>query len=228
MRTLEFYSGIGGWSSALKLQGLDHTVVAAFDINTVSNEVYEHNYGRKPSSKSLEALTEKYLNSLEIDLWVMSPPCQPYTRNNETESRDNNDPRSKSFLHLIDLLKKMKKPPTYIALENVVGFEQSFCCDLFINTLKELDYTVLQFHLTPTQFGIPNERPRYYCIAARHSQFSTKVEDSATQSSTDNSSQILTHIPDSPFLEVPELGIFLQQSMSEEELVSLFALTIMF
>ena len=50
-------------------------------------------------------------------MWLMSPPCQPFTRNNTTNSRDTNDPRSKAFIHLTDLLSQLRIPPQYIALE---------------------------------------------------------------------------------------------------------------
>lgn len=218
MRVLEFYSGIGGWSSALRMKGIEHEIISAFDINTVSNEVYKHNYGNQPSSKSLETITVKYLNSLQADLWVMSPPCQPYTRNNETDHRDNNDPRSRSFLHIIDLLGKLSNPPKYIALENVVGFEESYCCELFISALRALHYATVQFHLTPTQFNVPNERPRYYCIAARDCVF-----PSVSAESSDGA--LLTSIPGyaPPAASTPRpLSAFLQSDLTPDELVRSF------
>lgn len=47
----------------------------------------------------------------------MSPPCQPFTRNNTTEARDTNDPRAKAFENIIDLIPRLRIPPHYIALE---------------------------------------------------------------------------------------------------------------
>lgn len=209
-RVGEFYSGIGGWCSALKLSGVSHEVVGAFDINNVANDTYNHNYKSKASSKSIETFTVKFLNKLNASIWVMSPPCQPYTRNNETETRDNNDPRSKSFLKLIQLIKEMSSPPKYIALENVVGFEESYCCDNFIETLRSLNYTLIQFHLTPTQFGLPNDRPRYYCIAVRRGSFEGYQDEG----------KLLTKIPGVSDTEtVPSLERFIDSSLSPEELV---------
>ena len=61
---------------------------------------------------------------------------QPYSRNNVTDNRDMNDPRSKSFLHLCQLLRQIKMKstkclkneesylPFFICMENVVGFEK--------------------------------------------------------------------------------------------------------
>lgn len=43
--------------------------------------------------KSIDQLTPVDLDSLSADLWVMSPPCQPHTRNNRTAKRDTADPR---------------------------------------------------------------------------------------------------------------------------------------
>lgn len=47
-----------------------------------------------------------------------------------------------------------------------MGFEDSSCCDQFLDILDSLRYRFQQYHLTPTQFGVPNARPRYYLIAA--------------------------------------------------------------
>lgn len=95
-------------------------VVAAFDVNEVANEVYGFNCklinaedytpimkedkssskslkkqrtSLIPSAMSIEKLTVPMLDALAADIWVMSPPCQPHTRNNRTTKRDTSDPR---------------------------------------------------------------------------------------------------------------------------------------
>lgn len=47
-RVLEFYSGIGGLRYSLLKAAVDATVVEAFDINDVANDVYQHNFGHRP------------------------------------------------------------------------------------------------------------------------------------------------------------------------------------
>jgi hypothetical protein len=54
-------------------------------------------------------------------LWLMSPPCQPYTRLGK--QLDTQDPRAKGLLHLVSLLSELPTPPLYVFLENVQGFE---------------------------------------------------------------------------------------------------------
>jgi len=50
-------------------------------------------------------------------------------------------------------------------LENVIGFESSQSCQKWRSVLKARNYHIGHLHLTPTQVLIPNDRPRYYCIA---------------------------------------------------------------
>lgn len=37
--------------------------------------------------------------------------------------------------------------------------------------MREREYSMLEFHLTPTQFGIPNERPRYFSLVRTRACF---------------------------------------------------------
>lgn len=209
-RALEFFSGIGGWSYALKHLALEFEILSAFDINVQANQTYKVNHGLTPSAQSIVSLSSEYLDSFNANLWMMSPPCQPFTRNNQTESRDDNDQRSQPFLHLIDQLKIMNKKPLFIALENVVGFEESNCCSLFLASLSSLNYSYIQFHLNPLEFGIPNSRPRYYCLAQLNS---TRLD------LFPSTNYIYTSIPNLLQRSPKQLKYYLQFDLSTEELV---------
>ena len=99
----------------------------------------------------------------------MSPPCQPHTRQHSNQQAGLEDPRSKSFLYLCQLIEAMaeEKLPKLILLENVVGFETSNSCRRLREVLATRHYSEGHFHLSPTQVDTPNDRPRYYCVAAR-------------------------------------------------------------
>ncbi|KJP89239.1 hypothetical protein AK88_01117 [Plasmodium fragile] len=79
-----------------------------------------------------------------------------------------NDERSKSFIHICNLLKKVKEEnlPKYIFIENVRNFELSTSFFYFINSVKK-NYNFQTYLLSPLQYGIPNERLRFYCICKR-------------------------------------------------------------
>ncbi|XP_034004162.1 tRNA (cytosine(38)-C(5))-methyltransferase [Trematomus bernacchii] len=164
LRVLELYSGIGGMHYALKESGIHAEVVAAIDINTTANEIYTHNYPDTPLwNKTIEGITLEDFNKLSFDMILMSPPCQPFTRIGL--QGDINDPRSKSFLYILDLLPRLCRLPRYILLENVKGFETSAARDRLVKTLTECGYTFQEVMVSPTSVGIPNSRLRYFLIA---------------------------------------------------------------
>ena len=164
LRVLEFYSGIGGMHYALKESGVSFRVIGALDINTLANEVYKHNFANtKLLQTNIEGMKADYLDKLNADMWTMSPPCQPYTRQGKQMASD--DPRSRSFSTLVYNLSEMKCPPRYLFLENVKGFEISDTRELLKSALQSKDYHVQEVLVSPIDFGIPNSRLRYYMMA---------------------------------------------------------------
>lgn len=161
---LELYSGIGGMHYALTESSVPAEVVAAVDVNTTANEIYKHNF---PNTlllpKTIEGMTLNDFNKLDFDMILMSPPCQPFTRIGL--QGDVSDPRTKSFLYILELLPRLNKLPRFILLENVKGFETSTARDALIKTLKECEYSFQELMVSPTSLGIPNSRLRYFLIA---------------------------------------------------------------
>jgi tRNA (cytosine38-C5)-methyltransferase len=178
VRFVELYSGVGGWTMALKEQidtaaDCNLQCVAALDHSDLCRQVYNHNHGcshtsfRNAKALCIEKLTLAQVEAWDASIWLLSPPCQPHSRQHSRASRDEGDPRSASFWHLCELLKQMNanKKPALLCLENVVGFEISKSCRRVWMQALHPDYLVAEFHLTPTQVGLPNDRPRYYCLA---------------------------------------------------------------
>lgn len=138
----------------------------AVDINNVANDVYKHNFpNTRLLNKNIQSLTSKEINELDVDTVLMSPPCQPFTRNGKY--LDENDPRTNSFIYLIDLFVHLEKI-NYILMENVKGFECSTVRKLFVKKLKECNFEYQEYLLCPTNVGVPNSRLRYYCLARRN------------------------------------------------------------
>jgi len=164
LKVVEFYSGIGGMHYALMASGIEAEVVAVFDINTCANHVYRANFPNTPLyERNINGLTVKYIEKLRADMFLMSPPCQPFTRQgNRGDDRDN---RTSSFIHLLNILSNLAYKPSYMLIENVQGFESSTTREYLLTVLTTCNYTYQEFLLTPTQFGIPNSRLRYYLLA---------------------------------------------------------------
>lgn len=153
---------------AIKESGVDAEVIAAVDINTSANLIYMYNFPETTIiNKTLESMSVEEFDKLQVDILLLSPPCQPYC--GVGKQLDVEDGRAKSFLYLLQILPKLKILPKYIFLENVKGFDVSKSRDLLLKCMMDLRYDFQEFLLTPLQFGIPNSRLRYYFMAKQKS-----------------------------------------------------------
>ena len=166
LRAVEFYAGVGGFHYGLLRSQLPAQVVASFDLNPTANKIYRHNFPNTAHlNRNICGLSPLDLDRLRPDIFHISPPCQPFTR--QGLRRDQEDHRTDSFFHLMSLIPKLSCPPNYILMENVQGFETSHTRSEFVETLAAAGYVCQEFLLSPSQFGVPNSRLRYYLLAKR-------------------------------------------------------------
>lgn len=173
-RVLELHCGIGGCAAAVEGRA---TVTAAIDINTVALGVYRHNFAHRTAARAIESLRADDPLLQGADLWWMSPPCQPYTRRGK--GRDLDDPRSRGFLHLLELIDRLR--PTALALENVPEMRGSQAHARLREVLDRSGYEVAEVLLCPTQLGVPNRRRRFYVMADRNGLSRWALLESAHQ-----------------------------------------------
>lgn len=199
IRVLELFSGIGGMHFALSgklmlfiLIGirmqfvyinydndvlesrLSYEVVLAVDINDLANKVYKHNFPvHNASNKNIKGLTVDFINRLNANAILMSPPCQPFTRNGKF--LDVEDHRTDPFHVICELIPNLSTIE-YILMENVLGFDKSKARGIYLDVLKKSGYHFQEFVLSPKDLGVPNTRHRYYCIARKVVDFPFKTE----------------------------------------------------
>ncbi|XP_055613236.1 tRNA (cytosine(38)-C(5))-methyltransferase [Uranotaenia lowii] len=167
---LELFSGIGGMHYALKRSGKRFRIVAALDINPVGNGIYNYNFGGEGEcpvdvkNSNILGLTAERIQQLGVNVIAMSPPCQPFTRNGTF--KDLADRRADPFVHLCDLLEHIPAVE-FVLLENVKGFERSQACELYKGKLTAAGFNFREYILSPHDFGVPNTRHRYYCVAKK-------------------------------------------------------------
>ncbi len=160
VRVLELFSGVGGWRYAL---GDRASVAAAYDISPLANATYALNHGDHPHARELASVDPSRLLAHGADTWALSPPCQPFCRMGKGEGLE--DPRSRAYLAFLQLFDAA--PPERLLLENVTGFLESEAFELLAARLHRHGYHWGTWTLCPSQFGIPNQRPRSYVVAAR-------------------------------------------------------------
>ncbi|XP_052863673.1 tRNA (cytosine(38)-C(5))-methyltransferase [Anopheles cruzii] len=168
-RVLELFSGIGGMRMGLERTGKAFEIISALDVNPIANQVYRQNFGEHVvRNGNILSLTASGITKMRIDTILMSPPCQPFSRNGKFNDVD--DCRAEPFQHICSLLEGI---PTvkFILMENVKGFETSQACALYKDRLQNAGFIFQEYILSPHQFGIPNTRHRYYCIAKRKGSY---------------------------------------------------------
>eukprot|EP00388_Colpodella_angusta_P006152 GDKJ01018432.1.p1 GENE.GDKJ01018432.1~~GDKJ01018432.1.p1 ORF type:complete len:429 (-),score=77.37 GDKJ01018432.1:50-1204(-) len=189
-------------------------------MNCIANAVYKHNFGIEPCNKSIEQATKQILDG-KADLWLMSPPCQPYTR--AGLKNDEKDRRSSGLLSLIETWGSLSNPPSAAFLENVKGFEDSIAHTRLLKMLHARGYSTEEFLASPTHIGIPNSRVRYYLIA--YLSGDKKAQDCPLYVPDENRDEAeapewLAGLPGLVRSEIPEvrrLGEFLMSKEEEEE-----------
>lgn len=158
-RVVELFCGLGGFAQAA---GDRAEIVLAADASSHVLEIYRANYAHPARQMNLEAAHASMLAGLNADMWWMSPPCQPHTVRGH--QLDLADPRSASFEKVLAMLLEVR-PPT-VGMENVEGFSGSDAHARLIQTLDAAGYRYSEHILCPTEFGVPNRRPRYYLAAS--------------------------------------------------------------
>lgn len=166
LRALELFCGIGGFAAAVA--GGNVRVVGALDQDRAALETYRLNYpDHAARAVDLERVSAWELTAGGIDLWWLSPPCQPYCERGAR--RDLADPRATSLVHILKLLSRIPADllPQHLALENVAGFVGSQAHGRLTEQLAARGFTLRERLLCPTELGIPSRRPRYYLAASR-------------------------------------------------------------
>lgn len=145
------------------------TIKVAIDINPVANETYAHNHPEiRILNKNIQSLTPAQIRNFGVNTILMSPPCQPFTRNGK--QLDSKDARTDALKHIGGILKDLTFIE-YILMENVKGFEISKSRETYLSSLKESGFFFREFILSPSQFGVPNTRHRYFCVARKKNDF---------------------------------------------------------
>lgn len=186
----EFFCGIGGLAACLP----PASDALSIDINRNALEVHRLNFGHPQSCKTIESLSVSDLAKAPADLWWMSPPCQPYTR--QGRQRDMADPRSAGFRNMLHLISEMR--PLRIGFENVPDFVGSEGCRLLRQTLEHNRYNFVETVFCPTELGALNRRRRYYLVASLNTSLDRpdRVRDSRAIQLQSDVDQQMFGLPD--------------------------------
>lgn len=181
LTAIDIFSGAGGMSVGASMAGIE--VVLAIENDKYAAATFKANH---PKAKIIPEdirgihLDEKYKNPFIL---FGGPPCQGFSTSN-TKTRNSNNQNNSLFWEYIRQVKELN--PQWFVFENVEGIK-SFDNGTVINRLEEefknLGYVTKWDILTASDYGVPQNRNRFFMIGNRLNidfTFPEKKEDIIT------------------------------------------------
>ena len=163
LKAIDLYSGIGGWSLGLKLNGIE--VIHSFEWWDQAVETANKNLGKSERTQDIREMSFSNLKNQKIDIVVGSPPCTQFSYSNRGGSGDLED----GIIDLYQFFKCIKViKPKFWAMENVprvanVLISESQKGGQLHEFKKIIDEGFVEV-LNMREFGVPQKRQR--CIAS--------------------------------------------------------------
>ncbi|MFM6308779.1 MAG: DNA (cytosine-5-)-methyltransferase, partial [Dolichospermum sp.] len=164
LKAVELFAGIGGFRLGMANANIE--TIWANDINELSCQVYESNFGK-------DSLVLGDINKIPISdipnhhILTAGFPCQPFSpAGKKLGVRD--CVRGTLFERIVEIIDK--KQPKYFFLENVkrlLTMENGYHFRVILNAMSELDYFIEWRIISPISFGIPQNRDRIFIFGTK-------------------------------------------------------------
>lgn len=161
LRFLDLFAGIGGIRIAFEENGC--RCVASSEIDEHACKTYFENFNEQPLG-DVCLLTKD--NLPEFDILTGGFPCQPFSIGGLRKGFE--DTRGTLFFEVARLLKECQ--PKAFFLENVQGLvnhENGETLKTIENVLSDLGYNFEWKVMNAKDYGIPQNRSRWYCVGFR-------------------------------------------------------------
>lgn len=161
---IDIFSGAGGLSLGAEMAGI--SVRYAIEIDSDAAKTYKKNH------PDAEVICEDIQKINPIDLKedhpffiiMGGPPCQGFSLSN-TISRNMENPKNFLFKEFVRFVKVLK--PIWFVLENVKGITSINHGNtqlLIEDCFRELGYTVKSKVLCASDYGVPQNRHRFFMV----------------------------------------------------------------
>lgn len=162
---VDLFAGTGG--IRIPFDELGGTCVMSSEWDKFAQKTYEANFGDLPFG-DITQIDEKKVP--KCNLIMGGFPCQPFS--NAGLKKGFNDIRGTMFFEIARIIKEKK--PEILFLENVKGFknhDKGKTFQTIAETLNTLGYNLSAQILNAKDFGVPQNRERFYMIALRKDKF---------------------------------------------------------
>lgn len=161
---IDLFAGIGGFRMAA--QNLGGTCVFSSEWDAHAQKTYFANYGEVPFGDITTEQTKSFIPE-HFDMLCAGFPCQPFSYAGEKKGFEDKT-RGTLFFDICKILERHHPPMVF--LENVKGLvshDQGKTLETVIYSLRNLGYFPHWKVLSSLDFGLPQKRERWYCVAFR-------------------------------------------------------------
>ena len=161
-KMIDLFAGMGGIRIAFENNGV--TCVASSEIDKYARETYYKNFGEYP----LGDITKINTNDLpHFDILAGGFPCQPFSLAGLRKGFE--DTRGTLFFEVVRLINDCQ--PLSFFLENVEGIvnhDNGNTIKVIENTLDNLGYNFKWAVMNASDYGVPQNRKRWYCVGFKN------------------------------------------------------------
>lgn len=166
---LDLYAGAGGMSMGFKSAGFN--LIGAVEVDRWAADTYEFNFAVPVLRKRVSELNESEFSSLgNVDVVCGGPPCQGFSISAKGRTLKH-DIRNDEVFHFLSAALQLN--PKIILIENVAQFEKyktergSLLVDEVRSILHAGGYKTSIHQLNAVNFGVPQNRQRFFLVASR-------------------------------------------------------------
>ncbi len=162
LKGIDLFCGIGGFRLSMQNSGVE--CVFSSDIDKFAQETYKANFHETPVG-DITKVEAKDIPS--FDILAAGFPCQPFSYAGEKKGFEDTT-RGTLFFDICRILEYHK--PAMVFLENVKGLvshKEGATLRTIIDNLKSLGYYPYWTVLSSLDYGLPQKRERWYCVAFR-------------------------------------------------------------
>ena len=162
LKGIDLFCGIGGFRLAMQNSGVD--CVFSSDIDKFAQATYTANFNDVPVG-DITKVKAKDIPS--FDILTAGFPCQPFSYAGEKKGFEDTT-RGTLFFDICRILEYHKPPMVF--LENVKGLvshKNGETLRIILDNLRKLGYYPHWQVLSSLDFGLPQKRERWYCVAFR-------------------------------------------------------------
>lgn len=166
---IDIFSGAGGLSLGAEMAGIQ--INYGIEINPSAAKTFTRNHkGAKVLQGDIKDINPSDLKNGDEPVFIImgGPPCQGFSLSN-TRTRNMHNEKNFLFLEFVRFVKELK--PTWFVLENVWGLtnmEDGKTKHMIEDGFRALGYEVNSKVLWASDYGVPQNRNRFFMVGNRH------------------------------------------------------------